>query len=90
MTTGLAFLPTPKKKTTTKAKATAYQSVSPYHGRILKTFDELTAAHLETAIKTVAICIENRRLTTFVKRADIGLKAADFMCDRAETFTKLL
>ena len=42
-----------------------YQSVNPYDGRILKTFEELTDKQLETALETAATCFETWRHTTF-------------------------
>jgi acyl-CoA reductase-like NAD-dependent aldehyde dehydrogenase len=43
----------------------AYQSVNPYDGKILKTFEELTDKQLETALETAATCFETWRHTTF-------------------------
>ena len=88
MTTALASHPAPKRKTTTKAKTTAYQSVNPFNGKVLKTFAELTASQLETAIKTAAACFEDWRQTTFAERAVIVTKAAKLLRDRAEEFAK--
>ena len=92
MTTALATPPpTPKKtttKSTTKVKAKAYQSVNPFNGKTLKTFDELTATQLEKAIKTAETCFESWRHTTFAERAIIVTKAANLLRERAEEFAK--
>ena len=92
MTTALATPPPTSKKTTTKAptkvKAKAYQSVNPFNGKTLKTFDELTATQLEKAIKTAETCFESWRHTTFAERAIIVAKAAALMRERAEEFAK--
>ena len=58
MTTLLASHPKTLKKPTTKAKAKAYQSVNPYDGKTLETFEALTATQLEKAIKTAETCFE--------------------------------
>jgi succinate-semialdehyde dehydrogenase/glutarate-semialdehyde dehydrogenase len=53
-----------------------YQSVNPYNGNILKTFDELTDKQLESALDTAATCFESWRHTTFAERAVVVAKAA--------------
>lgn len=91
MTTALATPPpTPKRTTTTttKVKAKAYQSVNPYNGKTLKTFEELTATQLEKAIKTAETCFVSWRHTTFAERAIIVTKAATLMRERADEFAK--
>jgi len=88
MTTLLASHPKTLKKPTTKAKANSYQSVNPYDGRILETFEELTATQLEKAIKTAETCFESWRHTTFAERAIIVAKAATLMRERMDEFAK--
>jgi succinate-semialdehyde dehydrogenase/glutarate-semialdehyde dehydrogenase len=92
MTTALATLPrTPRNaanKSTIKAKAKAYQSVNPFNGKTLKTFEELTAAQLEKALKTAETCFKSWRDRTFAERAIIVAKAANLMRERAEEFAK--
>jgi succinate-semialdehyde dehydrogenase/glutarate-semialdehyde dehydrogenase len=88
MTTLLASHPKTLKKPTTKAKAKAYQSVNPYDGKTLETFEALTATQLEKAIKTAETCFESWRHTTFAERAVIAAKAATLMRERAEEFAK--
>ncbi len=56
-----------------------YQSVNPFDGKTLKTFDELNDAQLETAIETAEKCFETWRHTTFAHRAKVVAKAAAFM-----------
>jgi len=88
MTTLLASHPKTLKKPTTKAKANSYQSVNPYDGRILETFEELTATQLEKAIKTAETCFESWRHTTFAERAVVVAKAATLMRERVDEFAK--
>ena len=57
----------------------AYQSVNPYNGKVLKTFEELTDEQLETALETAATCFETWRHTTFAERAAVVAKAAAIM-----------
>jgi len=81
---------TPPKKNTAKpaTKAKSYQSVNPADGKTFKTFEELTDAQLETAIKTAAACFETWRHTSYAERAAIVTKAATIMRDHAEEFAK--
>ena len=66
----------------------AYQSVNPYDGKILKTFDELTDQQLETALENAAACFETWRHTTFAERAAVAAKAAAIMRARVDEFAR--
>ena len=94
MTTTLASLPpAPRKKApnvTTKRKASGYRSVNPYDGQTFQTFEELSDAQLETAIKTAAACFESWRNESFGDRAAIVARAAKFMRERADELAKLV
>ena len=90
MSTLLASHPKTLRKPTAKAKANSYQSVNPYDGKTLETFEELTATQLEKAIKTAETCFESWRHTTFAERAVIVAKAATLMRERVDEFAKLV
>jgi succinate-semialdehyde dehydrogenase/glutarate-semialdehyde dehydrogenase len=66
----------------------AYQSVNPYDGKILKTFEELTDKQLERAIETAATCFESWRHTTFAERAAVVAKASAIMRARIDEFAR--
>jgi succinate-semialdehyde dehydrogenase/glutarate-semialdehyde dehydrogenase len=66
----------------------AYQSVNPYNGKIIKTFDECTDLQLEDALVTAADCFESWRHTSFADRAAIVNKAAEIMRKRSEEFAR--
>ena len=66
----------------------AYQSVNPYDGKILKTFEELTDKQLERAIETAATCFESWRHTTFAERAALVAKASAIMRARVDEFAR--
>jgi len=66
----------------------AYQSVNPYDGKILKTFEELTDKQLEMALETAATCFETWRHTTFAERAAVVAKAAAIMRARIDQFAR--
>lgn len=74
----------------TLRKRTAYQSVNPCNGKILKTFEELTDRQLEKAIKTAATCFETWRQMTFAKRAVVAAKAAAIMRARVDELARLV
>jgi succinate-semialdehyde dehydrogenase/glutarate-semialdehyde dehydrogenase len=81
----------PKKTTvkpTTQLKAKACQSVNPYDGRIVKTFEELTDPQLETAIATAAECFTDWRNQSFAERTAIVAKAAAIIRANADDFAK--
>jgi succinate-semialdehyde dehydrogenase/glutarate-semialdehyde dehydrogenase len=65
-----------------------YQSVNPYDGKTLKTFEELTDSQLEVAIDTAATCFETWRRTTFAARADVVARAAAIMHARVDEFAR--
>ena len=65
-----------------------YQSVNPYDGKTLKTFDELTDQQLESALESAENCFETWRHTTFVERAKLVEKAATLMREQIETFAR--
>jgi len=71
-----------------KPEAKAYQSINPYDGKILKTFEELSDAQLETAIKAAESCFETWRHTSFAQRARVVAKAAAIMHARADKFAR--
>lgn len=56
-----------------------YQSVNPYDGKTLKTFEEFTDKQLESALETAETCFESWRRTTFAERATVVAKAAAIM-----------
>jgi succinate-semialdehyde dehydrogenase/glutarate-semialdehyde dehydrogenase len=65
-----------------------YQSVNPYNGKTLQTFEELTDTQLETALETAASCFETWRRTTFAARAAVAAKAAAIMRARIDEFAR--
>ncbi|MHB8520004.1 MAG: NAD-dependent succinate-semialdehyde dehydrogenase [Limisphaerales bacterium] len=83
MTTTLSTrLPTAKKA----KPAPAYQSVNPYDGKVVKTFQTLTDQRLEEKLTTAARCFETWRHTTYPKRAIIVAKAAEILHAKANEF----
>jgi len=84
MTTLLATRPKALKKPASKA----YQSVNPFNGKILKTFEALTNPQLEKAIKTAATCFEIWRNKSFAERAVVVAKAAGILRARADEFAR--
>ena len=88
MTTLLAARPAVSAKRPIRAKTKAYQSVNPYDGKTLKTFEELTSGQLETAIGTAANCFATWRQTTFAARAVVVAKAAAILRARADEFAR--
>jgi succinate-semialdehyde dehydrogenase / glutarate-semialdehyde dehydrogenase len=67
----------------------SFQSVNPYDGKLLKTFEELTDEQLETALASVATCFETWRHKTFAERAVIVSRAAAIMRARVDEMQPL-
>ncbi len=65
-----------------------YQSINPFDGKILKTFEEFTDPQLETALETAATCFDTWRNTTFAQRAAIVARAAAIMHARVDEFAR--
>jgi succinate-semialdehyde dehydrogenase/glutarate-semialdehyde dehydrogenase len=65
-----------------------YQSVNPYDGEILKTFEEFTDKELEAALETAATCFETWRHTTFAERAAVVARAAAILRERVDEFAR--
>jgi succinate-semialdehyde dehydrogenase / glutarate-semialdehyde dehydrogenase len=66
----------------------AYQSVNPFDGKVLKTFEELTDRQVETAIDTAESCYKKWCHTTFAERATVARKAAAIMRNRVDEFAR--
>jgi succinate-semialdehyde dehydrogenase / glutarate-semialdehyde dehydrogenase len=66
----------------------SYQSVNPYDGKVLRTFEELTGSQLEAALGSAAACFENWKRTTFAARAAVVAKAAAIMRARIDDFAR--
>ncbi len=56
-----------------------YQSVNPFDGKLLQTFEVLSNRALDEAITTATSTFETWRRTTFAQRANIVARAADLM-----------
>lgn len=65
-----------------------YQSINPFDGKLLQSFDDLTDESLETKIATATACFESWRQTAFAARAAIAAKAAAIMRARADEFAR--
>ena len=82
MTTLTATLPT----TPTEKIIPAYQSVNPFDGKIVKTFETLTDKELEKKLAVAAACYATWRHKTYAERAVIVAKAAAILHKKAEAF----
>lgn len=68
----------------------AYQSVNPFDGKVIKTFEEFTDKQVETALDRAEHCYRRWSLTTFAARAAIAHKAATIMRNRVDDFARLM
>lgn len=67
-----------------------YQSVNPFDGKVVKTFDELTAPQLEARLATAATCFGAWRSKTFAERASVVARAAALMRSRMDELAGLV
>jgi succinate-semialdehyde dehydrogenase/glutarate-semialdehyde dehydrogenase len=67
-----------------------YQSLNPYNGELLKTFEESTDEQLETALQTAATCFESWKRTTFGERARIVSRVAALMNEQVDELARLM
>ena len=67
----------------------AYQTINPFDGKLVRTFDGLTDAELEAKLATASTCFESWRLTSFAHRAAIVGRAAAILRKRVDEFAGL-
>ena len=60
-------------------KIMSYQTINPFDGKHLATFNSLSDPQLESAMETSAMCFGSWRHTTFADRATIAKRAATIM-----------
>jgi succinate-semialdehyde dehydrogenase/glutarate-semialdehyde dehydrogenase len=66
----------------------SYQSVNPYNGQLLKTFEQMNDKQLEAALGGAAVCFEKWRHTSFADRAAVIAKAASILHARVDDFAR--
>ena len=86
MTTLTASLPA----TSRPKVAPAYQSVNPFDGKVVKTFETLTDKQLEEKLAVAARCFQTWRHTTYADRAVIVAKAAAILHAKADEFAHIM
>jgi len=67
-----------------------YQTINPYDGTLLQTFEEFTAEQLETALATAEACFQSWRQTTFAERALIVAGVAELMNAKVDELARLV
>ena len=68
---------------------TTYQSINPNTGKLLKSFELLNDAQLESALADSESCFQTWKHTSYAERAVILNKAAELMHAHVEDFAKL-
>jgi succinate-semialdehyde dehydrogenase/glutarate-semialdehyde dehydrogenase len=67
-----------------------YQSLNPFNGKLVESFDPLADAPLETKIATAQACFETWRHTSYADRAKIIGKAGEILHTRADAFARIM
>lgn len=68
----------------------AYNTVNPYTGESLKSFDEISKEALKEKLQKAAACFETWRHNSFDERKKIVQKVADLMRERSDELAKLI
>jgi succinate-semialdehyde dehydrogenase/glutarate-semialdehyde dehydrogenase len=66
----------------------SYQSVNPYNGKLLRSFDHIDDKQVATALERAAVCFEKWRHTSFAERAAVIAKAASILHARVDDFAR--
>ena len=67
-----------------------YQSLNPFDGKLIKSFDEITDAEFETKLATAQATYEVWRKTSYAHRAGIIAKAAALLHEQADKFAHIM
>ena len=67
-----------------------YQSLNPFNGELVESFDPLGDAVLETKMATAQACFETWRHTSYAARAKIIARAGEILHARADTFARIM
>jgi succinate-semialdehyde dehydrogenase/glutarate-semialdehyde dehydrogenase len=67
-------------------KVMTYQSFSPFTGKLIKSFDDITDTQFEAKLATAQACYEVWRHKSYAERAVIIAKAAKLLKEQQETF----
>ena len=65
-----------------------YESINPYDGKLLESFNEHTDKELEAAVSTAATCFTMWRQKSFAERAAVTAKAAALMRASVDEFAR--
>jgi succinate-semialdehyde dehydrogenase/glutarate-semialdehyde dehydrogenase len=65
-----------------------YESINPFDGTLLQSFEQTTDAELERSLQTASDCFRDWRETGFAERAVIVVRAAAILRSRAEEFAQ--
>ena len=63
-----------------------YQSFSPFTGKLIKSFDDITDTQFEAKLAAAQACYEVWRHKSYAERAVIIAKAAKLLKEQQETF----
>ena len=67
----------------------AYQSINPNDGKVLKTFESLSSAQLESALAAAQACFETWKHKSYAERAVIVNRAAELLHAQVDDFARL-
>lgn len=63
-----------------------YQTLSPFDGKLIKSFEEIDSAQYESKLAAAQTCFESWRHTSYAHRSEIIAKAAKLLHEQADAF----
>jgi succinate-semialdehyde dehydrogenase/glutarate-semialdehyde dehydrogenase len=67
----------------------AYQSINPNDGKLVRSFEHLSAGQLEVSLADAESCFHSWKLVSYAERAVILHRAAELMRTHVDDFAKL-
>jgi succinate-semialdehyde dehydrogenase/glutarate-semialdehyde dehydrogenase len=67
-----------------------YQSLSPYDGKLIETFADISATEYENRLAAAQSCFESWRHRTYAERAVVIARAARLLHEQADAFARIM
>ncbi|WAC59074.1 aldehyde dehydrogenase family protein [Brevundimonas sp. SL130] len=67
-----------------------YQSINPFDGVLVKSFNPLADAHLELRLAAAETCFQSWKLKSYDERAAVIAKAGELLHARADEFARIM
>jgi len=68
----------------------SYQTLNPFDGKLIKSFNEISNSELDAKLETAQACFETWRHTSYADRAKILHKASELLHNQVEKFAHIM